>query len=444
MFRKLGQLLLAAAFILGSAQWCGAAHKDRTVYTKKAGKYRLTAKSNWKNARAEVGKPVMLELTVKSPDPGFFRAQLFVNGVEKGKPQDLEFGKSVAFTETLNAPGEVFVQCEMLGKDKQPELVKNRPTICGFGVIVSPEKIVPGNPKRPADFDAFWQRKREELDKVPIRADRKEAGLNKIYEKIVCYDVQVDCSGDAPVSGYLCMPRDAKPKSLPAVVTFQGAGVYSAAPKPQLASNAIIFAINAHGIRNGQPKEYYEELKSGKLRRYRVTGIRDHNKLYFVGMYTRVMRALDYVKSLPEWDGKTLIAWGGSQGGAQSLAAAALDPQVSLCVATVPALCDLGAALAGRRSGWPFYGLAARQQTDPKIVNELAYVDCAFLAPRIKCPVYISAGLIDNTCIATSIFAAYNAIPEGTKKHISVNPLGGHGTSPSKRGEKAITDLIGE
>lgn len=49
-------------------------------------------------------------------------------------------------------------------------------------------------------------------------------------------------------------------------------------------------------------------------------------------MYLRVLRALDYVKTLPEWDGKNLIVIGSSQCGAQAIVAAALDPQVSLCL----------------------------------------------------------------------------------------------------------------
>ena len=52
------------------------------------------------------------------------------------------------------------------------------------------------------------------------------------------------------------------------------------------------------------------------------------------------MRSLDYVKSLPEWNGKVLIVKGGSQGGAQSIVAAALDNNVTMMIAEVPAMCD--------------------------------------------------------------------------------------------------------
>ena len=60
----------------------------------------------------------------------------------------------------------------------------------------------------------------------------------------------------------------------------------------------------------------------------------------------------------------------------------------------------------------------------------------------LKCPVYVSAGLIDNTCIATSIHAFYNALPEGVEKHIAINPVGGHNTSPALAGQRKIKEVL--
>ena len=81
-------------------------------------------------------------------------------------------------------------------------------------------------------------------------------------------------------------------------------------------------------------------------------------------------------------------------------------------------------------------------QRDPVVVRETAYVDNVFLAKRIKCPVYVSAGLIDNTCIATSICAFYNALPEGVEKHIAINPIGGHSGSPNLAGQRKIGEVL--
>ena len=241
------------------------------------------------------------------------------------------------------------------------------------------------------------------------------------------------------------MPRNAKPKSLPALVMFHGAGVLSARKHPEYAAHALVFNINAHGLPNGKAPAFYKKLGATTLKTYRVADLDDRDKVYFVGMFMRVMRALDYVKSLPEWDGKTLIAMGGSQGGAQSLAAAGLDPQVTLCCAHIPALCDLGGAKAGRRPGWPIHLPANhRKWDDPKVIAETAYLDGVFFARRIKCPVYVSTGLIDNTCVAPAVYSVYNSFADGVEKHIEFNPRGGHGTvSFSKAGIAEVARQLG-
>lgn len=85
------------------------------------------------------------------------------------------------------------------------------------------------------------------------------------------------------------------------------------------------------------------------MNNYPRQGQASRDTFYFKGMYMRVLRALAYAKTRPEWDGRTLLVYGGSQGGAQAMAAAALDPDVSFCLVTVPALCDHAGSLATLR-----------------------------------------------------------------------------------------------
>ena len=351
--------------------------------------------------------------------------------------------KPIEITAKLDKPGWVQLQVVVLNEKGQPVTVpaardRSVQITGGTGALVEPEKIVPGGPE-PADFDAFWAAKRAELDKVPVKElEREEVPLGaKDPQNVVCYDVKVACAGPRPVSGYLCLPRGAKPKSLPAIVTYHGSGVRSARQKPlEAAAGMIAFDVNAHGVENGKDAKFYSDLYKGELRNYRHRDEADRDKGYFVGMFLRVMRSLDYVKSLPEWDGKTLIVMGGSQGGGQSLAAAALDKQVTHCIAGVPALCDHAGVLAGRVSGWPRFCAEHPDgkftDEEKKVLQATAYVDCAFMARRIKADCYLCTGLIDTTCIPNSVFAAYNGIPAGTKKAMSITPNVGHGAKNLK------------
>jgi cephalosporin-C deacetylase-like acetyl esterase len=420
----------------------------KTQWTQKLGNCSITFKTNCPDARAKVGDTINITVSVNSPRPGFCMITAYQDGIKHGKVRCVEFGTDAELNFKAARPGSVSATCALLDGDKRPIVRPNKRKAVGyFGVIVEPEKLVPGNPERPADFDAFWAEKRAELDAVPVRADREEVELPardaKKYPDVVCYDVKVDCSGNAPVSGYLCMPRGAKPKSLPAIVHFHGAGVRSAKPYPIFGRTAIAFDINAHGIDNGKPESYYKELyATGYLKDYRLASWEDHRSNYFAGMFVRVMRALDYVKSLPEWDGQTLVVSGGSQGGAQSLAAAALDSQVTLCVSHVPSLCDLGAGAVKRRPGGPLPSLPLEKQRDPALIREAAYVDLVFFANRIKCPVYLAVGLGDNTCIATSSYIFYNALPESAFKRIAVWPNLGHTGPASIPGRRAVKEAL--
>src|SRR5262249_36550651 len=170
------------------------------------------------------------------------------------------------------------------------------------------------------------------------------------------FDVQVECVGK-PVSGYFGRPKDAKPKSLPAILFVHGAGVRSASLGSThwstLEGGMLSFDINAHGIPNGKPEEFYKALSDGELKGYPSFGREDREQCYFKGMFLRLIRAIDFLTAQPEWDGKTLIVYGSSQGGFQAFAAAGLDARVTFICAGVPAGCDHTGTVVNRINGWP-------------------------------------------------------------------------------------------
>jgi cephalosporin-C deacetylase-like acetyl esterase len=173
-----------------------------------------------------------------------------------------------------------------------------------------------------------------------------------------------------------------------------------------MGKGALAFDLNAHGMLNGQPQEYYEELEKGELKNYWEIGIESRDDYYFRGMYLRLIRTLDFLTSQPEWDGKRILVIGESQGGGQSLAAAGLDDRVSAVVATVPAMCDFGGELIGRTGGWP-QPFKMKGDKD-KMLKTIPYFDAAHLLKNSKATLVTEIGFIDTTCPSVSIYAAIN------------------------------------
>ncbi len=300
-------------------------------------------------------------------------------------------------------------------------------------VGLSPLEIKPSLPV-PDDFDTFWAAKKAKLAEVPMNP--RFTPVESAVAGVKVIDVQLDCLGGAPVSGYYCLPEGAAPKSLPATLVVHGAGVRSSSLRPELAAEGLlVFDINAHGIPNGQPDEYYRNLAEGRLKNYRQHGREDRETMYFLGMYYRLMRAIDFLAAQPEWDGKFLIVQGTSQGGGQSLVAAGLDPRVTAIAPGVPAMCDHSGVI----NGWP--RIVPRDDAgnpDPKILEVARYFDAMNFAARTKAEALVSVGFIDNTCRPTTVYAAYNNL-QGPKKIFNM-PLMGHKNAPEWEG--MVLDMI--
>lgn len=333
---------------------------------------------------------------------------------------------------TCSKPG--FLRC-MVTLDENRQLTKTA------GAAFSPLEIEPSLPV-PADFDEFWTEQKRKLAEVPAKA--KLTPVQQPDKKIECFDLQVDCLGGAPVSGYLGKPKDAKPKSLPAILWVHGAGVRSSS-----LSNAIKGAnegmlsldINAHGLPNGKSAEFYKEQYSGPLKGYPHFGREDRETTYFVGMFLRLIRALDYLTSQPEWDGKTLIVIGHSQGGGQALAAGGLDQRVTFIATGVPAICDHSGRAAGRINGWPKLVTTLPDGSPAGAELKAArYVDAVNFASRTKADAIMSVGFIDVTCPPSSCYAAYNQLKG--KKQIINKPLMGHAAPGDVH--KAFIDAVKE
>ena len=280
------------------------------------------------------------------------------------------------------------------------------------GFVVDTEELVPAT-KRPKDFDQFWKKEKKNLRSLSMKV--KKNPVDNIDPDFMCSDMEINCTGPKPARGYFARPANAKKGTLPIVLFVHAAGVNGdwCLSKPETAlkyarmgKGTLSFDLNAHGMLDGQPQEYYNDLQTGELKNYWEIGAENREENYFLGMYLRLQRTLDFLCSQPEWDRKRILVIGESQGGGQALIAAGLDHRVSAAVATVPAMCDFGRKLIGETGGWP--NPFTFNKDEQKMKNTFPYFDAAHMLKGSKATLITEIGLIDYTCPSFGIFAAIN------------------------------------
>ncbi len=295
------------------------------------------------------------------------------------------------------------------------------------GAIVAPEEIQP-SAARPADFDEFWDAKLKEIAAVPFNAqlekvDSGRAGVD--YWKIV-----LDGYRGTKIRGQLAKPAESKLKAgekLPAMFIPQWAGVYpleKAWVTDRASQGWLVLNILAHDLPIDEPAKFYEDQNAGPLKDYWAIGNDDRDTSYFLRMYLSCYQAIEYLMSRPDWNGKTLVVTGASQGGQQTLVTAAIHPRVTAALALVPAGCDMLGPKVGRAPGWPQWWDQAHGKDEAKVREASRYFDVVNFAPRIKCPVLVGFGLVDEVCPPEGVMAAMNQIT--APKEIVTLPLSGH------------------
>ncbi len=383
----------------------------------------LTITTDHPDAIYHVGEKVTFTVRLlkqnKPASEGNLQWKLSKDGVAPFQNGSLDFKNGEAvITGQLEEPG--FLQCQITTTLNQ----KNTSMLAS--AAIDPLLIKPSLPP-PDDFDTFWNAQKAALAKIPINPQLTPVPSEQ--PDVELFDLHADCVG-VSISAYYARPKGAKPKSLPGHLIVQGAGVRSsnagqATGWAKAGTGTLTVEMNAHGIPNGKPKEFYEALAKGELSDYRIRGRESRETVYFLGMYLRVLRALDFLASQPEWDGQTLIIQGGSQGGAQAMAGAALDPRVTFFAAVVPALCEHSGMKVQRAVGWPkLVPLDASGAPNPQVLETARYFDSVNFATRIQAPGYFGVGFIDLTCPPTTVYSAYNRI--STKKEIFNDIKGGH------------------
>ena len=289
------------------------------------------------------------------------------------------------------------------------------------------KKIIPQN--IPSDFEEFWQRALAQLRAVPIQVKREK--LVTPYDKFMnVWELQYNTHDDTWVSAYFTQPKGLEGK-LPCVVHFHGGSE----------KKNIFQAINCTGVcclsidvrsQGGQTIDK-ADYKTGDVNGGLMTrGMLDKEEFYMRNIFLDAVRAVDVAATFEEVDPARIVTWGGSQGGALSIVAAALSGKVKKCYNNITSYTcihrriELGSAIYG---GTKEYLHVYPEYTD-KVLDTVRYFDMNNMVSLLKVPTMFSFCLNDNICLPEFNYSAYTHAE--CEKELRIYPHWKHSVPPEQ------------
>lgn len=287
-----------------------------------------------------------------------------------------------------------------------------------------------GRNPRPADMEAYWDSALAEMHALDPKVELVPYPLKA--HSAECFHLYFTGVGGARVHAKYLRPKNS-PTPHPAVVMFHGYTGNSGDWAEKLSYVSQGFSVAALDCRGqGGLSEDAGAVKGTTMRGHIIRGLDDApEKLLFRSIFLDTAQLARIVMAMPEVDAERVGATGGSQGGALTLACAALEPRIKKAAPVFPFLCDYKRVWEMDLASGAYEELKTYfRQFDPlhereeEIWTRLGYIDNQHLAHRIKAEVLMPVGLMDAICPPSTQFAAYNRIQ--SKKNLLIYPDFGH------------------
>lgn len=287
----------------------------------------------------------------------------------------------------------------------------------------------------PDDFDAYWGAALKELDATDPQAELVPSGAIHPPNTEV-FDLWFRGVGGARLYAKYARPKG-RTSPGPAILMFHGYTGNSGDWLEKLAFAGQGFSVAALDCRGqGGKSEDNTPVRGNTHHGHFIRGLDDApEKLLFRQIFLDTAQLARAVMAMAENDPSRIGTYGGSQGGALSLACAALEPRISRCVSVFPFLSDfrrvweMDLAKDAYQELRTFFRLFdPLHEREEEVFRRLGYIDVKNLAPRIKARVLMGITLMDPICPPSTQFAAYNAI--ASPKELALYPDFAHEALP--------------
>jgi cephalosporin-C deacetylase len=295
-----------------------------------------------------------------------------------------------------------------------------------------------GRTPRPPDFEVFWEKSLAEMRETDPQVELLPVEFEAL--NVECFHLYFTGVGGARVHAKLLRPAKS-PRPHPAVLLFHGYTGDSGDWSDKLGYVSEGFTVAALDCR-GQAglSEDRGGVTGNTLHGQIIRGLEDAlkgspEKLLFRQIFLDTAQLARIVMEMPDVDANRVGAMGGSQGGALTVACAALEPRLRLAVPVYPFLSDYKRVWEMDLAKDAYSELQEYfRHSDPthrfevKVFETLGYIDIQFLAPRIRAEIMWGIGLMDTVCPPSTQFAVYNRI--NSPKSMAVYPDFGHEPLP--------------
>ena len=287
-----------------------------------------------------------------------------------------------------------------------------------------------GTNPRPADFEAFWEDGLAEVRAIDPQVTLEPAGFQTAFAD--CFDLTITGTAGARVHAQLLRPRQPA-DGHPAVIKFHGYSGNAGEWSEKLGYVAAGFTVAAMDCRGqGGRSEDPGGVQGMTLRGHIVRGLDGPpQNMLFRHIFLDTVQLARVVMSFPDVDETRVGVYGGSQGGALTLACAALEPRIKRAAPAFPFLCDYQRVWemdldehAYEELRYYFRQFDPRHEREAAVFTQLGYIDVQHLAPRIRGEVLMATSLRDMICPPSTQFAAYNKIT--APKEMLLYPDFGH------------------
>jgi cephalosporin-C deacetylase len=305
------------------------------------------------------------------------------------------------------------------------------------------------NPK-PADFDEYWAKALREMDATDPQVELIPADFQA--DGVECFEMYFTGVQGARIHAKLLRPNEAKSLH-PAVLMFHGYTGNSGDWTDKLAYVAQGFTVAALDCRGqGNKSEDTSGVIGNTLHGHIIRGLEDSlqghpEKLLFRQVFLDTAELAKIIMAMTDVDPDRVGAMGGSQGGALTIACAALEPRIKKAAPMFPFLSDYKRVWEMDQGHFAYKELQEyfrffdpTHEKEDKVFEMLGYIDIQNLAPRVKADVLWAIGLMDITCPPSSQFAAYNKI--NAKKSMVVYPDYDHEPLPGF-GDRTFQFMMG-